>query len=78
MGKMKISHCMKLPPEGTIGEGLPENSSTLSVQVCIFKVLWAIVMLSQPALRTAALYNGEPSEAFEQDRNMIKSIVYKT
>lgn len=28
-------------------------------------------MLTQPALRATALYNGKPSEAFEQDRNMI-------
>lgn len=31
MGKMKVSHCMELPPEGTIGEGLPEHFPVASI-----------------------------------------------
>lgn len=43
----------------------------------MLKVPGVIVVLTQPALWTASLYNGEPSEASEQDRNMTNPYFIK-
>ena len=46
-------------------------------KIFILEVPWVIVILTQPALGIAAVYNREPSGAFEQDRNMISPIFLK-
>lgn len=72
-----MGHCIKLPPEVTIGEARSEIIERIPLyQLYILKVLQAIMMFTQSVLGATALlvYNADPSEAFEQDRNMINPI----